>query len=135
MCGGSTTGALYAGPIGPNRKELIAGMSRQSAPFDRGRVPTPGRPEVARDNGAALVVVGVQPALDRLCGEATVRERADKRGAWPQHSGDVSKELNRSGQIVDRYTTDHGIKRVVRERQARVGVEVMDHRDGCLRIR
>jgi len=61
------------------------------------------------------VVVGAQPAADRLGREAAIRERDDERPSGPQDARDLREDLDRPRQVVDRDAAGDGIERRVGE--------------------
>mmetsp|Transcript_8199 Transcript_8199/g.33749 ORF Transcript_8199/g.33749 Transcript_8199/m.33749 type:complete len:240 (+) Transcript_8199:102-821(+) len=91
-----------------------------------GRVEAAGVVEVGADDEDVLEVVGAEPDVDRLRGEAAVREREERRAAGFEHSRDFARDLERFGQVIDRDAVGDDVERGVLEGERRVGVEVLD---------
>src|SRR5207237_6442629 len=97
------------GPDGEAGVALVVG-GRATADGCRGE--HLGLAEVLGDDGAAVVVAGVEPAADGLGGEDAVAERADEAAVRPQYPGHIAEHIDGPGEIVDgRATHDvvHGL--------------------------
>ena len=80
------------------------------------------------------VVVGEQPASDRLRREQAVRERAHERPAGAYDASDFAEHLHRAGEVVHRHAARRGVERGVREREHGIGVEVVHDPGRGLRV-
>src|SRR5206468_7367659 len=94
----------------PDRVERVAEMVRRCALVDRWLVPPTRLTEVVGHDRTPLGVAGVQPACDRLGGEAPIGERAGKGASGTNHAGKVAEYGDRVHEIVDRHATHRGVE-------------------------
>ena len=98
-------------------------------------IPASSETKVLLDDLAALLVVGVQPAANSLGRKASIRERTDERPSWAQHAGHIGEHFYGSGEVVDGNAAHHCVEGLVGERQAGLGVEVVDDGSPCQGVR
>mmetsp|Transcript_33503 Transcript_33503/g.107696 ORF Transcript_33503/g.107696 Transcript_33503/m.107696 type:complete len:275 (+) Transcript_33503:26-850(+) len=92
----------------------------------RGRLEAARVVKVGADDVHVLQVVCAQPDVDRLGGEAAVREGKHRCAARPEHAPDLLADLERLSEVVDAHDVGHHVEGIVLERKPRVNVEVLD---------
>ena len=98
--------------MSPHCEQRIAWIPLRGTSLAARLIPASSETEVLFDDLAVPLVVGVQPAANRLGRKASIRERTDERPSWPQH-GPVSEHLYGSGEVVDGNAADHGVEGLV----------------------
>src|SRR5713101_7593157 len=79
----------------PHGVQRIAPVQRRRSPLHHGLAPPAGKTEVRRDDGAVLLVSGIEPAADRLARKAAVGEGANEWSAGADYSRSEERRVGK----------------------------------------